>query len=88
MANQIARANPCLQPPELIPDWQDRYLTGATPGDSTTAASTVGSGGDDSGTPTPPPAVRSSPPDEEEKESSGDASLGVLAEAARRLSSD
>ncbi|KUF84451.1 hypothetical protein AM587_10002084 [Phytophthora nicotianae] len=91
MANQIARAiiaNPCLQPPELIPDWQDRYLTGAVPGDSTAVVSTVGGGIDDSGTPTPPPAARSSPPDEEEKESSGDMSLGVLAEAARRLSSD
>ncbi|ETI30053.1 hypothetical protein F443_22827 [Phytophthora nicotianae P1569] len=53
MANQIARAiiaNPCLQPPELIPDWQDRYLTGAVPGDSTAAASTVDSGVDDSST--------------------------------------
>ncbi|ETL77377.1 hypothetical protein L917_21681 [Phytophthora nicotianae] len=81
-------ANPCFQPPELIPDWQDHYLTGAVPGDSAAAASTVGSGGDDSSTPTPPPAARSSPPDEEEKKSSGDMSLGVLAEAARRLSSD
>ncbi|ETI34721.1 hypothetical protein F443_18840 [Phytophthora nicotianae P1569] len=45
MANQIARAiiaNPFLQPPELIPDWQDRYLTGAVPEDSTAATSTVG----------------------------------------------
>ncbi|ETP29267.1 hypothetical protein F442_21577 [Phytophthora nicotianae P10297] len=81
-------ANPCLQPPELIPDWQGRYLTGAVPGVSTATVSTVGSGVDDSSTPAPPPAARSSPPDEEEKESSGDTSLGVLAEAARRLSSD
>ncbi|ETP01114.1 hypothetical protein F441_21603 [Phytophthora nicotianae CJ01A1] len=90
MANQIARAiiaNPCLQPPELIPDWQGRYLTGAVPGVSTATVSTVGSGVDDSSTPAPPPAARSSPPDAEEKESSGDTSLGVLAEAARRLSS-
>ncbi|ETN16099.1 hypothetical protein PPTG_06321 [Phytophthora nicotianae INRA-310] len=88
MANQTARAiiaNPCLQPPELIPDWQDRYLTGAVSGDSTAAVSTIGSGGDDSSTPAPPPA---SPPDGEEKESGGDMSLGVLAEVARRLSAD
>ncbi|ETM38201.1 hypothetical protein L914_15432 [Phytophthora nicotianae] len=81
-------ANPCLQPPELIPDWQDRYLTEAVPGDSAAAASTVGSGVDDSSTPAPPPAARSSLPPEEEKVSSSDTSLGVLAEAARRLSSD
>ncbi|ETP32711.1 hypothetical protein F442_18649 [Phytophthora nicotianae P10297] len=91
MANQIARAiiaNPCLQPPELIPDWQDRYLTGAVPSDSTAAASTVDSGVDDSSTSALPPADCLSPPNEEEKESSGDTSRGVLAEAARRLSSD
>ncbi|ETL85045.1 hypothetical protein L917_15288 [Phytophthora nicotianae] len=90
-ANEVARsiiADPCLQPPELIPDWQDRYLTGAVPGDSAAAASTVGSGVDDSSTPAPPPAARSSLPPEEEKVSSSDTSLGVLAEAARRLSSD
>ncbi|ETO66945.1 hypothetical protein F444_16008 [Phytophthora nicotianae P1976] len=90
-ANEVARsiiANPCLQPPEIIPDWQDRYLTGAVPGDSAAAASTVGSGVDDSSTPAPPPAARSSLPPEEEKVSSSDTSLGVLAEAARRLSSD
>ncbi|ETL47881.1 hypothetical protein L917_02362 [Phytophthora nicotianae] len=75
-------------PPELTLDWQDRYLTGPVPGDSTAAASTVGSGDDDASTPALPPAARSSPPDGEEKESSGDTSLGVLAEAARRLSSD
>ncbi|ETN07461.1 hypothetical protein PPTG_13360 [Phytophthora nicotianae INRA-310] len=91
MANQIARAiiaNPCLQPPELIPDWQDRYLTGAVPGDSTAAASTVDSGVDDSSTSALPPAACLSSRNEEEKESSGDTSRGVLAEAARRLSSD
>ncbi|ETP23489.1 hypothetical protein F441_03405 [Phytophthora nicotianae CJ01A1] len=91
IVTQIARAiiaNPCLQTPELIPDWQDRYLTGTVPGDSTAAASTVGSGDDDSSTPALPPVARSSPPNEEEKESSGDTSLGVLAEAARRLSFD
>ncbi|ETL77423.1 hypothetical protein L917_21633 [Phytophthora nicotianae] len=62
MANQIARAiiaNPCLQPPGLIPNWQEHYLTGAVPGDSTAAVSTIGSGGDDSSTPAPPPAARS-----------------------------
>ncbi|ETN15235.1 hypothetical protein PPTG_07398 [Phytophthora nicotianae INRA-310] len=74
--------------PELTLDWQDRYLTGPVPGDSTAAASTVGSGDDDASTPALPPAARSSPPEGEEKESSGDTSLGVLAEAARRLSSD
>ncbi|ETO62562.1 hypothetical protein F444_19532 [Phytophthora nicotianae P1976] len=49
---------------------------------------TASSGDDYSGTPARPPAARSYTPDEEEKESRSDMSMSVLAEAARRLSSD
>ncbi|ETN14981.1 hypothetical protein PPTG_07208 [Phytophthora nicotianae INRA-310] len=79
---------------ELAVRSQDKRLArGSSCADGLTAvackqASSTGSGDDDSSAPAPSPAARSSPPDKEVKESSGDTSLGVLAEAARRLSSD
>ncbi|KAG3076000.1 hypothetical protein PI124_g13465 [Phytophthora idaei] len=78
---------PSLTSALVVPDWQRRFFS--TPGSPRhpASAASAGGGNDGSSASGPPPLTHASPPDEEEKDSGGPSSLGLLADAADRMTS-
>ncbi|KAG3162053.1 hypothetical protein PC128_g20675 [Phytophthora cactorum] len=80
-------ADPSLTSAQLIPDWQRRFFSAPGSPRHPAAAASTGGSNDGSSASGAPPVARASPPDEEEKDSGGPSSLGLLADAANRMTS-
>ncbi|KAG3063153.1 hypothetical protein PC122_g18967 [Phytophthora cactorum] len=79
--------DPSLTPAQLVPDWQRRFFSAPGSLHQPSTAASAGGGNDGSSASGAPPVVHASPPDEEEKDSGGPSSLGLLADAADRMTS-
>ncbi|KAG3106946.1 hypothetical protein PI124_g15856 [Phytophthora idaei] len=80
-------AEPSLTSAQLVPDWQRRFFSAPSSPRHPAAAASTGGSNDGSSASGAPPVAHASPPDEEETDSGGLSSLGLLADAANRMTS-
>ncbi|KAG3054948.1 hypothetical protein PC122_g21862 [Phytophthora cactorum] len=78
---------PSLTSALVFPDWQRRFFSAPGSPRHPASAASAGGGNDGSSASGAPPVAHASPPDEEEKDSGGPSSLGLLADAADRMTS-